>query len=508
MTATVVERSRPGVPESPPPGLAAMAWTPVGAVAGAFLVIELAVSARYGFHRDELYFLACSRHLAWGYVDQPPLVPAVAWLSTHLFGTSPVALRTLPAIAGSATVVLTAAMARELGGGRRAQVLAGMAAVTSAQVLAGFHLLSTAAFDIFFWAAISLVVIRLLRTGRERLWLVVGGLGGVALLNKWNVAFLLVAVAGGLVLGGRGRMLLSRWAWGGAALAVAIWLPNLVWNATHDWAGFAMLQALHHENSGLGASLAFFPDQLVVVGPALAVLWLFGLRRLLGSWPFRPVGIAYVVLIGLFVVTGGKSYYLAGLYFALFAAGAVWVEERLLHRGSGLWGWVVLTVGVAAATLPLTLPVLPEAALATSSWQAGLNKDLSATVGWPQLVAQLSGVADRLPTAQRREVVVFSGDYGAAGAVELYGARYGLRDVISGHNSYWWWGPPKQNGAVTIAVDLPRSYLLTIFSDVQPAGRVATPHGVWTEERGDAIWLCTGQKLPWARAWPAARHYG
>ena len=508
MTATFAVQPRPAAPGNPPPELAAGAWGPVGAVAGAFLVIELAVSARYGFHRDELYFLACSRHLAWGYVDQPPLVPAVAWLSTHVFGTSPVAVRVVPALAGGGTVVLSAGMARELGGGRRAQALAALAAATSAQVLAGFHLLSTAAFDIFFWAAISLVVIRLLGTGRQRLWLVVGGLGGVALLNKWNVAFLLFGVAAGLVIGGRRRLLLSRWACAGAALAVAIWLPDLVWNASHAWAGFAMLQALRHENSGLGASLAFVPDQLVVVGPALAVLWLVGLRRLLGSQPFRPLGVAYLILVGLFVVSGGKSYYLAGFYFSLFGAGAVWAEERLIDRGRRLRGWAVLTVGVSAAALPLTLPVLPEASLATSSWQGGINKDLSATVGWPQLVAQLSSVAGRLPPAPRRDVVVFSGDYGAAGAVDLYGARYGLGTVVSGHNSYWWWGPPRRDGADTIAVDLPRPYLLTIFSDVRPAGRVATPHGVWTEERGDEIWLCTGQKLPWARAWPAARHYG
>lgn len=486
-----------------------MAWTQVGAVALVLVALELSMSARYGFHRDELYFLACARHLAWGYVDQPPLVPAVAWISVHLFGPSVVALRTLPALAGGTTVVLTAAIARELGGGRRAQTLAALATATSAQLLAVFHLLSTSAFDVCFWGAISLVAVRLLHDGDRRLWLLVGFLGGVALLNKWNVGFLLIALVVGMALGGRARLLTGWWPWAGAAVALAIWSPNLLWNADHHWAGLAMLEALHRENSSLGASLEFLPAQLAVVGPALVVLWLAGLRRLLRKGPFRPIGLAFVLLALWFAATGGKPYYLAGMYFPLFGAGAVWAEERLAAKRRGLRGWIALMLVGAVAALPLTLPVLPEAALATGSWQGTINKDLSATVGWPQLVGQVARIADRLPAARRDHLVVFTGDYGAAGAIDLYGARFGLPDAISGHNSYWWWGPAgARDGSTTIAVDLPRSYLLTIFSSVDLVGRVTTPNGVWSEERGDPLWLCTGQKLSWEKAWPAARHYG
>jgi 4-amino-4-deoxy-L-arabinose transferase-like glycosyltransferase len=167
------------------------------AIAAAFVAMELAVAARYGIHRDELYFLACARHLAWGYVDQPPLVPAVARVSTALFGSSAVALRVFPALAGGGAVLMTAQMARELGGGRRAQIVAALAAATSAQVLGADHLLSTAAFDLTFWAAITLLVVRLLRTGDERLWLAVGAVAGVGMLNKDNVAFLLVGSQSG-----------------------------------------------------------------------------------------------------------------------------------------------------------------------------------------------------------------------------------------------------------------------------------------------------------------------
>jgi len=484
---------------------------PVLAIAAGLVVLELAVAGRYGFHRDELYFLACARHLDWGYVDQPPLVPAMARLATAVLGPSVVGIRMLPALAGGAAVVFTALTARELGGGRRAQVLAALAAATSPEVLAAFHLLSTIAFDLFFWSAITLLVVRLLRTQDDRLWLAVGAVAGLGLMNKFNVAFLFVGLVAGLVLGGRGHMLRSRWLWVGAVLALVIWSPDLIWNARHDWAAFAMLRSLHQENSTLGASLVFIPAQLLVMGPVLVLLWFGGLRHLLRHHFARPLGLAYLVLLVLFAVTGAKPYYLAGMYFVLFAAGGAWAEGRLGARRPprGIRGWVALITAGGVLAVPLTLPILPVSALAEGPWEGSINKDLSATVGWESLVGQIAKVSAALPAAARTHLVIFTGDYGAAGAVDLYGDRYGLPHAISGHNSYWWWGPGGAgNGATTVAVDLPRPYLRTIFSEVIPAGGVANPDAVWSEERGDPIWICRGQKLTWAQAWPSARHYG
>jgi 4-amino-4-deoxy-L-arabinose transferase-like glycosyltransferase len=488
-----------------------LATTGVAWIAIGFVALELTVAPRYGFHRDELYFLACARHLQWGFVDQPPFVPAVAWIATHVLGTSPSALRLVPALAGGGSVVLTALMAQELGAGRKGQLLAALAAATSPILLAGFHLLSTTAFDLFFWSASTFVVLRLLRTGDDRLWVVVGALAGLGLLNKLNIGFLLGALAVGLVLDHRGRMFRSRWLWMGAALALALWLPNIVWNAQHDWAAVAMLRSLHNENGGLGAIVGFIPSQAIVVGPVLIVFWIAGLRRTLASPFARPLGLAYLVLLAVFTLAGAKSYYLGGMYFVLFAAGGAWAEERLdrKHPPRGLRGWVALMLTGAVLALPLTLPVLPEHTLATGPWEGKINKDLSATVGWKSFTAQVADVAKTLPPHERRSVVVFAGDYGAAGAIDLWGHQFGLPHAVSGHNSYWWWGPAHAStGATTIAVDLPRSYLLTIFSQVTPAGTVTTPHNVWSEERGDQIWICRGQHTTWQRAWPAARQYG
>jgi 4-amino-4-deoxy-L-arabinose transferase-like glycosyltransferase len=508
MSDTTTVRSRPSTTaddEILPP----LASAVVGIIAVAFVALELAVSARYGFHRDELYFLACARHLTWGFVDQPPFVPAVAWAASHLLGTTPTALRLLPALAGGAAVVITALTARELAGGRVAQMLAALAAATSPQFLGAFHLLSTAPFDMFFWSALTFLVLRFLRTGDERLWPAIGVVAGVALLNKWNVAFLLAALTAGLLLGGRRDVLRTRGFWTAAGIAFVLWLPNLVWNAGHDWAAISMTHNLHAENGGLGPSLQFIPSQVFVAGPVLVVFWVAGLRHLLRSTIARPLGLTYLVLLVFFTLTGGKSYYLAGMYFALFAAGGVWAERRLQRKGSPPRGWIALMLVGALAALPLAIPVLPASALPKGSAAGNINKDLSATLGWQPFVAQVARVAATLPPDERERLVVFTGDYGAAGAIDLYGARYGLPHALSGHNSYWWWGPgDAPDGSTTVAVNLSRGYLLTIFSDVSLAGRVTTPHGVWSEERGDPIWICRGQRQSWAAAWPAARHYG
>jgi hypothetical protein len=272
-----------------------------------------------------------------------------------------------------------------------------------------------------------------------------------------------------------------------------------------------MSRSLHAENGGLGAALGFIPSQLLIVGPVLIVFWLAGLRLLLKNQRWRPLGIAYLFLLVAFSLSGGKSYYLAGMYYVLFAAGGVWAETRLVNRTPprGVRGWVALMVTGCVVALPLTLPVLPASALPKGSWESNINKDLSATVGWEHFVSQVARVAQTLPAGQRANLVIFTGDYGAGGAVDLWGADYGLPHAISGHNNYWWWGPAgARDGATTIAVDLPRGYLLTIFSRVTPAGSVTTPNGVWTEERDDPIWICQGQKVSWAAAWPPAKHYG
>jgi hypothetical protein len=488
-----------------------LARVPVFAAAAALLVIELVASPRYGLHRDELYFLACAHHLAWGYVDQPPLVPAVAWMANGLIGPFAWSLRLLPAFAGAASVVLTGLMARELGGGRGAQTISAVAAATSAELVAQFHLLSTAAFDCFFWALISWLGLRFVRTKDPRWLLPLGAVIGVALLNKANVAFLVVALVIGLATGPDRQLLWSRYAWIGVTIGLVIVSPDIVWNAQHGWAQLSMLRSLHAENATLGASIGFLPAQLIVVGPVLAVLWITGLLHLWRDSRWRPLAVSYGVLVAWYTLSGAKSYYLAGIYFVLFAAGGVAVEQRLSSKGKPgrVRGWITLMVVGGVVALPLTLPLLPQSTLPAGPWEGQINKDLSATVGWPSYVRQVAGIADALPHGERSRLVLLTGDYGAAGAIDRYRIPYHLPSAWSGHNNYWWWGPGGMaNDSVTVATDIPRSVLLGIFRRVRLVASVQTPNNVWTEERGDPIYLCTEQFVSWSDVWLSLRHYG
>ena len=302
------------------PPLAPIALRPVLGIAALLVVIEMTVAARYGFHRDELYFLACARHLAWGYVDQPPFVPAVARFSTALFGPSVVRLRVWPALAGAAAVFLTALTARELGGESGHRRSAHWPRQPRRRCWPSCICFrpprSTCCSGPRSPAGCPPV-----RTGNQRWWLAIGVVTGTGLMNKYNVAFLIAGVLFGLIAGGHAR-LRGGWPWAGLALALAILSPNLIWNAQHHWAALAMLRALHNENSSLGASLSFFPAQLFIVGPVLLVFWLGGLRWLYRSSLGRPLALAYVGLVVLDTLSGAKSYYLGGMYFALFAAEA------------------------------------------------------------------------------------------------------------------------------------------------------------------------------------------
>ena len=484
---------------------------PVLAASGVFLLVELVAAARYGLHRDELYFLACARHLAWGYVDQPPLVPAVAWVVSGVIGPFAWALRLLPALVGAVTVGLSAMMARELGGGRCAQTIAAVATAASAELLAAFHLLSTTAFDYFFWAVILWLTLRLLGTDDSRLLVPLGVVSGIALLNKWNVAFLIGSLVVGIGAGRKRRLLWSKHALVGALALVVLLSPDIIWNFRHDWAQVAMLHSLHSENSTIGASIAFLPSQLILVGPALAALWIAGLIHLWRDPIFRGVAISYVILAGWFSLTGAKAYYLGGIYVVLFAAGGVVAERRVSQRGKPgrVRGWIALMVAGAVLSLPLTLPLLPESSLPRGSWEGQVNKDLSATVGWPSYVGQIARFTNQLTPDQRSRLVLLTGDYGAAGAIDLYGSRYRLPAAISGHNTYWWWGTgDSPDDWVAIATNVPRASLRRMFGRVRLLAYVQTPHGVWTEEHGDPIFLCTQQFRTWSQVWPSFRQYG
>ena len=333
-------------------------------VGGVVFAVLMALSPRYGFHRDELYFLDAARHLQASYVDQPVLTPLLARVSLSLFGMSLPGLRLWSALAAGATVVIGGLTARELGGGRRAQLLAAVGTGTMPALLAVGHVAGTTAYDVLAWAALALVVIRIGRTGDCRWWLAAGAILGLGVANKHSAGLFAVALVGGALLSGGRAMVLNRWFLAGAAIALAFTVPDLWWQAQHQWATIAMTRALNQANGGLGNAGTWVIGQVIIVTLALVWVWLAGLRFLWRSGRplWRALAWAYGLLFVLFALTtGAKIYYLAGAYPYLLAAGFVGIDGWLAARPGRVRNLMLATALTTAAALPLVVPVLPAA---------------------------------------------------------------------------------------------------------------------------------------------------
>ncbi|PWU46261.1 hypothetical protein DLJ46_18625 [Micromonospora globispora] len=484
----------------------------IGAVVFAVL---MALSARYGFHRDELYFLDCARHLQAGYVDQPVLVPLLARISLGLFGPSVIGLRVWAALAGWVTVMLGGLIARELGGGRRAQLMAAWATASMPVLAAAAHLMGPTAFDIPAWAALALVAIRVGRTDDTRWWLAAGVVLGVGLANKHSIGFFAVALVAGTLLAGGRRLIMNLWFAAGFAIAVAFALPDLWWQARHGWATIPMSQALNQENGGAGQIANFVVGQLLMVSLAMVWVWVVGLRHLWRSRQsvLRGLVWAYAILFVLFaLISGAKIYYVAGAYIYLLAAGAVALDGWLGARKRRAW---ILGIGTALTTLaalPLVVPVLPPTQI---NWTYRVNQTLSETVGWPQLAATVRGVWSSLPADQRSRTVIYTENYGEAGAIDTFDRGSGMPAAVSGHNSYSWWGPGDPDATTVIAVTPGpidgTDYAIRLgqlFTSVRAVATVSNPYGVDNQEWGGHVYLCTGPRQPWGQTWTQLRHYG
>lgn len=475
--------------------LAGEAWV----TAAVIVVLELAVSARYGFHRDELYFIVAGRHLDWGYVDQPPLTPLLTRVSELIGGTSPTAIRVLPALAIGAVVLVAAATAQRFGSGRRGQLLAGMSAGGAGYALGVGHLMSTATFDYLLWAVALWLLVGLLDGDDPRRWLILGAVVGVGLQNKHLIGFLAAALLVSLLATEQRRVLAGAWPWLGAGLAFVVALPNLLWQIANDLPQLEMARALAERSAG---PIAFVLEQIGLLSIVLVVPASMGLWRLLRSpemarW--RPIGVAFVVLFAVFLVTGGKSYYVAGMYPVLLAAGATWFDMLSEAGRSRMFRTAVVGLVVGAF---IALPLVPV------SWVSNVDAsdELGETVGWPELIDQVVDVYRSIPEPERAETVILTGSYGEAGAVDVLGVEQGLPSASSGHNSYGDWGPPGEHGPV-IGVGSIDITLRSICPGVERVATISNPWGVDNQEAGLPLWLCMDPLRQLADIWSEAKHY-
>lgn len=478
-------------------GLPPVAWPWVLVSAGLLLAVLVAFASRYGPHRDELYFLAAGRRLAWGYPDQPSLTPLLAHLADLVAPGSLVALHVVPALAMAGVVVLSALTARELGGGTAAQVLTMVATGCGVVTAILGHMLSTTTIDTLFWVALVYAALWTLRRDRPRGWLVVGLLAGLALEDKHLVAFLLVGLVVGVALTPEVRHhLRSPWAWGGVAIALVLWLPNLVWQATNGWPQLELAADIRSEYGGLVERLSFLGLLLVQFSPVTAALWIYGLVRLFRVPSLaraKPLAWAFVFLVVVFFVTGGKAYYVVGAVPVLIAAGACGLVERWSTRGVVVAGAVIGLSGLLV--WPAGLPVLSERAFGDSFF-ADINEDQVEMIGWPQLVAT---VDDAVAASGATHVV--TGNYGEAGALEWYGLDV---PVYSGHNGYAAWGPPAGSDGPFVLVGYDGAPAWAVGCEV--VATVDNGFGVDNEEQDGVVQVCDGPNGTWSSVWPQVTH--
>jgi hypothetical protein len=508
-------------PDAPAGGLPRLERGLLLGLAGAKLLLHAALAGRYGYFRDELYFLDCGRHLDWGYVDHAPMIGLMARFALLLGGSLQV-LRLIPAVAGALLVALGMILARELGGGRFAQGLAGLAVLVAPIYLGIDSLLSMNAFEPLFWMGCVWALIRIVRGGDPRLWLAFGALAGLGLMNKHSTVFFGLSAAAALLLAPERRHLRTPWPWIGAALALVVFLPNLVWQVRHDFPTIEGLRnvARSGKNVRLGPA-EFVAQQVLILHPVLFPLWLGGLVWLFRGrgGRFRVLGWTFAVFFVMLFALEAKNYYLAPIYPMLFAAGAVGLEAGLQRwpasRGRRWPGLAVSAVVVIAGLVlaPLALPLLPpegyvayEEALGAGpprtevAHRGPLPQIFGDQFGWPELVAEVARIYHALPPLERARAGIFANNYGEAGAVALFGPRHGLPRPISAHQTYFLWGPGGFAGDVLIVLQDDRESLERLCASVEEAGAHFHPWGM-AEENGP-IFVCRGPKATLQAIWP------
>jgi 4-amino-4-deoxy-L-arabinose transferase-like glycosyltransferase len=487
-------------------------------IAAATVVVHWITGHQYGFQRDELATLEDARHLAWGFVAYPPMTPFFGRLSLILFGTSLAGFRLFAAIAQAVTIVLTGWMAREMGGARTAQLIAAVSALPFC--IGGGVMMQYVAFDTLCWVLAAYLVVKLLKTGDARWWLAIGAAIGFGFEAKYTIGVFALAIATGALLTDARRFYASKWLWRAVALAVLIFLPNILWQAKNHFISLQFLQHIHQRDVGLGRARNFLAGQLILTQGGMLV-FLAGLYYTLleGTGKrFRMIGWMYLLSLAILLLAKGRAYYLAAAYPMMYAAGAVWMEGALTRLAARFGNvarvsartalWIILGAGgvlVGSVTLPIAPP--------DSAWTARamkVNEDFREQIGWPELVETVAKLRDRLPAEDQAHLGILAANYGEAGALALYGPQYGLPRVISGVNSFWARGygdPPPQT--LIVLGENPES-LGRWFESCQVVAQNKNRYGIVNEESRyhRDIYLCRKLRQPWPEFWKKYRNFG
>jgi 4-amino-4-deoxy-L-arabinose transferase-like glycosyltransferase len=481
------------------------------------LLLHLLTNHQYGFHRDELDTLDAARRLAWGYVNYPPLTPLMARIGLELIGPSVVGVRFMAPVAQSISVILVGLLARELGGGRWAQVTAAVAVAISAVSLMGGVMLSYFSFDFLWWVLATYGLARRLRTGDPRWWLLIGAALGLGVLTKYTIGFLIIAIVVGVLLTPVRRDLRSGWLWAGAALSVLIALPNIVWQVQHDFVYLQFLGTIRARDIAWGRTEGFLIEQLFLsANPVTIPLWIAGLWYYFGSVAgrrFRLLGWLAVIPFVLFWAARGRAYYTAPIYPILLTGGVVWLEQWVVQRKLGVQTALRGTVAVLLvlgfiAGAALSLPLAPV----NSAWWGVLdevNGEFAEMIGWPELVQTVAGVYQSLPEAERAQAAILTGNYGEMGAINWYGPDYGLPEAIGPFNNAWYRGYGDPPPATVILLQWPADAANEWFRDCALAATITNRYGVANEESTyrPYVHVCRDIRRSWPELWTELHSY-
>ena len=487
------------------------------AMALAAVIFHNLLNGAYGFHRDELDFIFNGKHLAWGYISYPPVTPFFARLGLELFGESLRGLRVLPAIAQGAVMVLTGLMARDLGGKRAAQVLAAFAVFITPVSLMGGTVIMYFAFDYLWWVLAAFFTVRLLTTDEPRYWLGIGVAIALGMLTKYTMAFWVAGLAAGVLLSPARKYLRSKWLYLGAGLALLIFLPNLIWHIQHDFISLKYLTSIHARDITWGRADDFLVEQLyLTTNPFSLPLWIAGLGACLVTASmkrFRLLAWMFLTIFVLFMLNKARGYYTGPSYVPLLAAGCVWFEGWLAARpivarraGTGLlWGLQVIG---AVVGIIIMKPIAP---INSPLWEftSDANGEVVEMIGWQDLTAKVAEIYRAIPDAEKPRTAILAGNYGEAGALDLYGKQYGLPPVISGSNTWWYRGYGDPEPETLIVVGFEGSYARQYFRSCTNSGWLENSYGVKNEESKfhSALLVCREPRRPWSEMWQGMQWY-
>jgi Dolichyl-phosphate-mannose-protein mannosyltransferase len=500
-------------------------------IAAIYFLAHMATATRYGYFRDALYYLACSERLDWGYVDQPPLIVFIAWVGRHTLGVSLPALLLWPALAGTARIVLTAALARELGANKFGIALGAALAATPAVWYVNDHQFAMNALEPLFWTGCAFTIVRMIHTNNPRWWIAFGAIAGLGLENKYSIAAFAFFLLAGLLLTPQRRFLFTPWILAGGFTALLLFLPNLLWNIRHHWPFLELMRNIRASGRDVVLSPgAFLWQQILMMTPATLPFWLGGLYFYFSAQgkKFRAFGWTFMFTIGFFLVMHGKNYYSAPVYPLVLAAGAVATENFLLKKRlntsprmqiafrMAVSAW--LFIGIALL-LPVVLPVLPidayiryQAHLPFGVPKSEHNQDeailpqhYSDEFGWEDMVAGVANVYRSLTPEEQSRTAIFASNYGEAGAVDFFGSRYGLPKAICTHQNYFLWGPRNYTGEIVIRIGTKPEDARDYYESVSVATTLDNRYAMPYERK--PILLCRHRKKNLQTDWPDIKNW-